>query len=55
MKIVYESITPCYIVHRVASEIHTGIDTGFRTFYQWLFDYEGRYKIIKREDYGNLG
>ena len=44
-----------YIEWTLFPEYITGIDTGFRTFYQWLFDYEGRYKIIKREDYENMG
>ena len=44
-----------YIVWTLFPEYITGIDTEFRTFYQWLFDYEGRYKIIKKEDYENMG
>ena len=44
-----------YIEWTLFPEYITGIDTGFRTYYQWLFDYDGRYKIIKREDYENMG
>lgn len=44
-----------YIEWTLFPEYITGIDTGFRTYYQWFFDYEGRYKIIKKEDYENMG
>lgn len=44
-----------YIEWTLFPEYITGIDTGFKTYYQWFFDYEGRYKIIKREDYENMG
>lgn len=44
-----------YIVWTLFPEYITSIDTEFRTYYQWFFDYEGRYKIIKREDYENMG
>ena len=44
-----------YIEWTLFPEYITGIDTGFRTYYQWMSDYKGRYKIIKREDYENMG
>lgn len=44
-----------YIEWTLFPEYITDIDTGFRTYYQWFFDYEGRYKIIKKEDYENMG
>ena len=44
-----------YIEWTLFPEYITGIDTGFRTYYQWMSDYKGRYKIIKKEDYEDLG
>lgn len=42
-----------YIEWTLFPEYITGIDTGFRTYYQWMSDYKdkGRYKIIRKEDF----
>ena len=44
-----------YIKWELFPEYITGLDAEFTTYYQWFFDYEGRYKIIKKEDYENMG
>lgn len=41
MEIVYETTTPCYIVHRVASEIHTAhVRTVIIKKRHWFFGFE---------------
>lgn len=40
-----------YIDWVLFPEYITDVDRGFRTYYQWMSDYKGRYKIIKKEDF----
>lgn len=40
-----------YIDWVLFPEYITGIETGFKTYYQWMSDQKGRYKIIRKEDF----
>jgi hypothetical protein len=40
-----------YIDWVLFPEYITGIETGFKTYHQWMSDQKGRYKIIRKEDF----